>query len=311
MINQPTPVEAGAAPLEDAPLVLRPSRELAHVPTPRQATSTVANPMVANAQADAVSAEPPPSSGQGIQRGTWLLMGAAMLASLGWMVERRRRRLLEIEKDSVLWADVQPPGSSIVTTAGGLNQILPDSPNPAEAARAIYVTAIGETNSRREATLIDLHQLDAKLSRRRQRGDNVSAVLLLQEHLVNFRYTSPWVFLELRELYKALDRGKEWEVARQAFGQRFSQNAPAWDAPSTAGAELLADTQLCHEVERHWPYREARMFVLHWMLGEQEMRHKGSGPPLLALGIYRDLMLLDTMLDDVMDTRTVPADSLL
>ena len=51
--------------------------------------------------------------------------------------------------------------------------------NPAESARAIYVTAIGETNSRREATLIDLHQLDEKLQRRRKRGDVVAAVLLL------------------------------------------------------------------------------------------------------------------------------------
>lgn len=297
---------------EDLPLVLRPSRELAHVPAPPPVTPPPAppggarGPMAANAQATPAAPRAPgaPATPAASPYGNWMLAGAVALAGLGWLVERRRRRLLETEKDSVLWANYQPPGSSIVTTAGGLNDILPDSPNPAESARAIYVTAIGETNSRREATLIDLHQLGSKLARRRKRGDTVAAVLLLQEHLVDFRYTSPWVFLELRELYRELGREKEWEIARRAFSQRFGQNAPAWDAPSGAAAELLADPQLTDELERLWPYREARMFVLRWLLGEPEMRQKCSGPPLLALGVYRDMMLLDTVLDDVMDVRT-------
>ena len=242
---------------------------------------------------------------------TWLLAGTALVATFGWIVERKRRRLLEVDKDSVLWADVQPPGSSIVTTAGGLDDILPDSPDPAESARAIYVTAIGETNSRREATLIDLHQLDCKLVRRRARGDIVAAVLLLQQHLVDFRYTSPWVFLELRGLYKLLDRQREWEVAREAFRNRFGQNAPVWAAPSTEALAFVDDAQLCGELVRKWPQREARMFVLRWMLGEHDMRQKCSGPPLLGLGVYRDMMFVDTLLDEVMVARPPPADSLL
>jgi len=311
------PSQARGVLPEDLPLVLRPSRELARLPPsppvaapPALAGRATPGPMAANAQTSPV---PAIARGAAVtpSYGNWMLAGAAAVALFGWLAERRRRRLLETEKDSVLWAHVQPPGSSIVTTAGGLNDILPDSPNPAEAARAIYVTAIGETNSRREATLIDLHQLGSKLARRRKRGDTVAAVLLLQEHLVDFRYTSPWVFLELRELYRQLGRETEWEIARRAFSQRFGQNAPAWDARSTEDAELLADPQLADEIERDWPYREARMFVLHWMLGEHEMRQKGSGPPLLGLGVYRDMMLLDRVLDDVMDTRTVQADSLL
>ena len=296
MTSGTKPLEVPGVVPEDTPLVLRPSRELARVPPPQPIAP---RPSPGGTRAAAPS------------YGNWMLAGAAALAAFGWLAERRRRRLLETEKDSVLWANVQPPGSSIVTTAGGLNDILPDSPNPAEAARAIYVTAIGETNSRREATLIDLHQLDSKLARRRKRGDTVAAVLLLQEHLVDFRYTSPWVFLELRELYKQLGREQEWEIARRAFRQRFGQNAPAWYARSTEDAELLADPQLADEMEREWPYRESRMVVLRWMLGEHEMRQKCSGPPLLGLGVYRDMMLLDTVLDDVMDTRTVQADFLL
>ncbi|MGE4242037.1 hypothetical protein [Ramlibacter sp.] len=237
--------------------------------------------------------------------------GMALLALTGWLIERRRRRSLEVEKDSLLWADVQPPATSIITSMGNIDDILPDSPNPAEAARAIYVTAIGETNSRREATLIDLQQLRHKLRRRNERGDHVSAVLQLQQHLVDFRYTSPWVFLELRELYLRLGREAEWEVARESFRKRFGQNAPAWAAPSSADAALIDDEDLTDALVPLWPYREARLFVMHWMLGEHEMRQRCSGPPLLPLGVYRDLMMVDAVLDEVMDLRTQPADSLL
>jgi hypothetical protein len=53
------------------------------------------------------------------------------------------------------------------------------------------------------------------------------------------------------------------------------------------------------------------MFILRWMLGDPQMRAQCSGPPLLGLGVYRDLLAVDAVLDEVMDTRTVPADSLL
>ena len=242
----------------------------------------------------------------------WLLGGLALLATVGWMTEWRRRRLLEMEKDSDFWANRQPGvGSSIITTAGNLDDILPESPDPAESARAIYVTAIGETNSRREATLIDLHKLQGKLRRRVSRGDKVAAVLLLQQHLVDFRYTSPWVFLELLALYKQLGRQTEWETAREAFMQRFGREAPRWEDPTSETTLLQDEPVLYEELEREWPYRDARMVILRWMLGDPETRLKGVGPPLLGLGVYREMMLMDKVLDDVMFARTQPADSLL
>lgn len=315
------PSAAQAAPQTDS-LSLKTTGQLSQVPAERAPAPAVpaAGALVAAAPQTAamtVNAQPltlatlPQRLTQSTPPSTWGVASAALIATVGWLYERRRRRLLEMEKDSVLWADVQPHGTAELTTAGGLDDILPDSPDPAEAARAIYVTAIGDTNSRREATLIDLHQLESKLSRRRNRGDVVAAVLLLQQHLVDFRYTSPWVFLELRELYKILDREKEWDDAREAFKNRFGQNAPVWNAPSTADAELLADEQLCGEVVRKWPFREVRMFILRWLLGDHEARHRNSGPPLLGLGIYRDMMFLDTVLDEALEARPTPVDSLL
>lgn len=285
-IATPAPVPVPApAPIDAADAPAAPE-----IPPPR--TGSIAHGVAALRDA-ASSARTAPS----LVPLTVALGGIALVSSIGWVIERRRNRR---DHDSVLWADVQPAASSLVTRVNSLDDILPDNPNPAESARAIYVTAIGETNSRREATLIDLHQLDEKLQRRRKRGDVVAAVLLLQQHLVDFRYTSPWVFMELRELYKELALQQEWDVARDAFRARFGQNAPLWSAPSTAAADLLDDTHLCNGIVGQWPLRPARMWILRWMLGEHEMRVKAMGPPLLPLGVYRDLMLLDSMLDDAM-----------
>ena len=87
--------------------------------------------------------------------------------------------------------------------------------------------------ARREATLSDLHELDGRLRRRRASGDLLAAVLLLQQLVAAFRFTSPWVFLELRELYHLLSRERDWELAPEVFQLRFGQRAPLWQAPST------------------------------------------------------------------------------
>lgn len=272
------------SPDDDLP-PLRLSRALAQAPAEREATPPPAAP-------NALGETSAPTGG--LLPVTLTLGALAVVTSLGWLLERRRARH---EQDSVLWAGVQPRASTIVDRTHTLDDILPDSPNPAEKARAIYVTAIGETSSRREATLIDLHQLQQKLERRRKRGDHVAAVLLLQQHLVDFRYTSPWVFLELREQYRRLNREKEWQISRSAFKNRFGQNAPQWTSPSTADAQLLDDPHFCEGIVDNWPYRAARMWILHWMLGEHEARQRALGPPLLPLGVYRDMLFLDDVLD--------------
>jgi hypothetical protein len=185
-----------------------------------------------------------------------------------------------------------------------MGQTFPDDAEMAEAGRPVYVTLISDTPSRREATLVDLHDLNHRL-RNAQRNPEAAAELL-EQHLVDFRYTSPWVYLELRELYHRLGQRDEWDLVRDSFRIRFGQNAPQWDAPSTAGAEIADDRQLCGDLVRKWPQRETRLFMLRWMLGDAASRQKSSGPPQLALGVYRDMLLLDAVLDDVMASKPAP-----
>jgi hypothetical protein len=281
---------------------LRLATSLAQLPSRRPLPTPASMQGMAAMFREANSTNPP-----GLLLLTAGLGAISVLTSVGWLIERRRRRT---EEDSILWADVQPQASSMGATKGSLDDILREGRTPAESARAIYVTAIGETTSRREATLIDLHELDDKLQRRLKRGDQNAAVLLLQQHLVDFRYTSPWVFLELRELYLDLNLQKEWEVAREAFRVRFGQNAPLWISLSTASAQLEDDTQLCEGLSSLWPNRPARMWMLRWLLGEHDMRVKAMGPALLPLGVYRDLMVVDRLLDDIMPQTTAYQDTL-
>lgn len=298
--NPAAPPTADGVP--DA-LVLRPSMELHAVPAspPRSATTL------------APAGSEPDGFGAHLRRAfsdspDWALIALAALATAGWIVERRRRRELQTEKDSVLWAGGQSAGSSIITN--------PSEPPrheaaPADAAHDAEAAPPSSLVSRREATLIDLQQLEGKLHRRRGRGDLLGATLLLQQHLAEFRYTSPWVFLELRELAHLLGREQEWELAREAFRERFGQRAPVWQAPSTAEAELAGDALIAHELAAQWPYREARMVIRRWVLGEPTLPTEEYHAPILALGVYRDLLFLDRLLDRVMVTRPAPADSLL
>jgi hypothetical protein len=231
---------------------------------------------------------------------TWSLASLALAASVGWLYERRRRVRLETEGLPLPWHSA--PAAQQRRTQ--VDETFPEDGEIGEAARPVYASVIGDTPSRREATLVDLHDLNHRLA---NFGRNPEAAAeLLEQHLVDFRYTSPWVFLELRELYQRLGQREEWDLVRDAFRTRFAQNAPQWEAPSTTGAELANDKQLCGDLLRKWPQREARMFILRWMLGDAQSRARSSGPPQLALGIYRDMLLLDAVLDDVMAAKAPP-----
>lgn len=281
-------------------LQLRASPQLEAVPLHR--------PRPASAPASA-TATPTGVSGRTLGNSPlWLLVGLAALASAGWLLERRRRRELETEKDSVLWAGVQPPGSSIITELSDGEAVDDDAPSRPPLPSAAPPTTAG---ARREATLTDLHELDGRLRRRRASGDLLAAVLLLQQHVADFRFTSPWVFLELRELYHLLSRERDWELAREVFQLRFGQRAPLWQAPSTAEAQLADDRVICDELVPQWPFREARVAMLRWVLGEPETPGEPYHPPVLALGVYRDLLFLDRLLDRVLITRAPAVDSLL
>ena len=236
---------------------------------------------------------------------TWSLVSVALAAGVGWVYERRRRMQLQIEADSAFWPSRRGAAKKSPAPTG-LDVTLPNSRDPISAP-ASYASVLGETASRREATLVDLHELHENLEQLRVKRKQNEAAVLLEQHLIDFRYTSPWIFLELRELYKELDQTEAWELARDAFRARFGQNPPQWNAPSTATDSLIDDQQLCQDLLRKWPYRDARLFILRWMLGDALTRKKNFGPPLLALGIYRDMMLLDSLLDEVMTTRPAVA----
>lgn len=280
----PRPAGAVPAPVDPPPSILLASLN----------RFDPALPAAVNLPRRLVSAPPPEV--------TWALASFALAAGVGWLYERRRRVQLEEDGGAGHWASA-PAVSQRKESRGGIDETFPDGREIVEAAHPVYVSVIGDTPSRREATLVDLHDLHARLEKLRERRAFTAAAELLEQHLVDFRYSSPWVFLELRELYQKLDQREEWELVRDAFRNRFGQNAPQWNAPSSAAAEIADDQQLCGDLLRKWPQREARLFILRWMLGDAQSRQKSVGPPQLALGVYRDMLLLDSILDQVIAAR--------
>ncbi len=226
--------------------------------------------------------------------------GVLLLAAAGhWLWRRRRRLAQQAGAESAQWAQAVAQAQPAQAPAAGLEDALYDGLALDEAQPAAGDAGAAE-EPWREASLSDLHHLRGQLQQRSDKGDTLAAMLVLQQHVVEFRYTSPWVFLELRELYRLLDRPQDWDLAREAFSERFGQNAPAWSAPSQSDAELAQDKQLAPELARHWPSPEARAFIQRWMLGEPAVQRQASGPPQLPLGIYRDLMELDSLLDELL-----------
>lgn len=315
----PVPPDSESDP--DGALALRSSRELKQVPAARAPAAKASAPAagletrvrdilsrsqwIDSAGATDVgkalrlaAAPPPPEL-------TWSLASVALAAGVGWIYERRRRMELQLEADSALVSSRRGVANKRAAPTG-IGETLPGIPAPSSGPIS-YASVLGETASRREATLVDLHQLHESLLQLRVKRKFGAAAELLEEHLIDFRYTSPWVFLELREQYRELDQAEEWELARDAFRARFGQNPPPWKAPSTATETLADDQQLCQDLVRKWPYRDARLFILRWMLGDALTRKKNFGPPLLALGVYRDMMMVDLLLDEVMAVRPAVA----
>jgi hypothetical protein len=284
---RPAPVAAPAVPPGPPPIVLA---SFAHLDTALPAAVALPRSLVA---------APPPEV-------TWGLASLALATGIGWLVERRRRLLGNFPGDTGHWRSTPAPNARRGVTTGAVDDTFPDGRDIVTAVPPVYVSVIGETPSRREATLVDLHELQDRLLKLVAKRNPRAAAELLEQHLVDFRYTSPWTFLELRELYKQIDHREEWELVRDAFRTRFGQNAPQFNAPSTAEAELADDKQLRDELLRKWPRREARMFILRWMLGDAQSRVKCSGPPQLGLGVYRDMLLLDSLLDEVMTAKAAP-----
>ncbi len=311
------PVPPDSDPDHQGALSLRASRELQQVPVERPAgvrananTATVTAPTstasLGRSQLADFAADPGIDTARRLAAAppaeiTWSLASMALAAGVGWLYERRRRVQLQMEADSALWPTKRGAARKQPAPTG-LDVTQPNS-SALNSATLSYASVLGETASRREATLVDLHELQESLEQLRAKRNFSAAAVLLEEHLIDFRYSSPWIFLELRELYKESGQAEEWDLARDAFRARFGQNAPQWKAPSTATDCLADDQQLCQDLLRKWPFRDARLYILRWMLGDAQSRKKDSGPPLLTLGIYRDMMLLDSLLDEVMATR--------
>ena len=149
---------------------------------------------------------------------------------------------------------------------------------------------------RREASMRDLQELDVQLQSCRGAQQAVAAVELLQQHIQRHTRTSPWVFLELHQALHETEQPEQWTALRSKFKTQFGQTAPDWSGvlPVTS---LEADPKLKSELTRLWPGTPTRLWIERWLLGTGSA--PGTGPPMLDLGIYREMLWLDRYLGEI------------
>ncbi|MFM2112521.1 MAG: hypothetical protein RLZZ271_1181, partial [Pseudomonadota bacterium] len=144
-----------------------------------------------------------------------------------------------------------------------------------------------------DALMIELHNLKRKLKVLRADGDDNAAIEALSRHINSRRRTSPWVFLELLRLLQRCEKTELWLPFKPLFQLQFGQTAP--DESKLLRADALEDDiGLCLELTRLWPSSSTRTWIDRWMLGTGTPI--GSGPPLLTLQTYRDLIWVDEFL---------------
>lgn len=280
---------ASAAPI--APVApISPAASAAPIPAIAPVVAPVARPLPAKS-GDAPAIPPEFLTGMNLA-----LAGIAAFATLGWLYERRRR-IAFTGDGTIAWAH-EPHAEA----KAALDKMLPDGPTPDESARSIY-EGLGPANgANRRANLGDLQTLARSLGRRWRRMDWDGAQALIERHVADFRETSPWVFQELLLVLRERQRESDWEAPAAAFQRRFGQKAPAWGADLQAWATLADDTQLGTEISRLWPSNDSRHWISRWMLGDSGAE-PGTGPPLLPLGVYRDMLLLDNVLLEAAPTQ--------
>jgi LPXTG-motif cell wall-anchored protein len=141
-----------------------------------------------------------------------------------------------------------------------------------------------------EAIMVELHDLKRKLKRFRADSDDQGAIKALTRHINSRKRTSPWVFLELLRLLQRSENLTPWLPMKPLFQLQFGQTAPD-ENKSLRADSLEDDIGLCLELTRLWPSSSTRTWIERWMLGTGTPI--GSGPPLLTLQTYRDLLWVD------------------
>lgn len=255
---------------------------------------------------------PPPyslatSSGSHSGLYMWGGLGLALCCAVGFWWWKKRQEP-QLPAALMKWGEPQGPESliSIPFTPAGRSSPMPlpgESQHPGLnnsrggfASSSVSPPSSGSGNASDgypEAIMVELHDLKRKLKRLRADGDDQGAIRTLTRHINSRKRTSPWVFLELLRLLQRTENLAPWLPMKPLFQLQFGQTAPD-ENKSLRADSLEDDIGLCLELTRLWPSSSTRIWIDRWMLGTGTP--VGSGPPLLTLQTYRDLLWIDEFL---------------
>jgi hypothetical protein len=135
-------------------------------------------------------------------------------------------------------------------------------------------------------------------------GQHDQAVELLKEHIASSAETSPLTYLDLLNIYHAVNRRAEYDVLRRAFNRKFNGNVPEFDAYSGAGEGLEAYPKAISRIESLWPTPRVLEVIEESIFRKPESAEEG-----FDMSAYRELMFLYGVAKELVDEDMQPSRS--
>jgi hypothetical protein len=128
-------------------------------------------------------------------------------------------------------------------------------------------------------------------------GQYDDAIALLEGHVADSADFNPSVHLDLLKIFHTLSRKEEFDRYRREFNAVFTGQVPEYGGFLTAGKGLEAYPELCDQLVRLWPSREAMAFMESSLVRQRSPDHT----QLVELEAFKDLLLLHAVCGRLVD----------
>jgi hypothetical protein len=108
----------------------------------------------------------------------------------------------------------------------------------------------------------------------------------LLHHIRTYPDTSAWVYMELFQLYRAMDKRHEFEEWSMRYRTQFNRLAPTWQESAMEGKGLMRYDLALSQLTQAWAQGRTMWLLEQWLVGEAFMRR------LMDPGACREVLFL-------------------
>jgi hypothetical protein len=197
------------------------------------------------------------------------------------------------------------PAAETAATKSLREKLFGPSAEPSEAQSTVLAestrTSSSSTNSTTPAPLPAGHMPDLRwvpqpmqellalnraLTDWRANGQWPVAEQALLHHIRTYPDTSAWVYMELFQLYRAMDKRQEFEEWSMRYRTQFNRLAPTWQESAMEGKGLMRYDLALSQLTQAWAQGRTMWLLEQWLVGEAFMRR------LMDPGACREVLFL-------------------